>query len=237
MGAGLAWAWTLYPYTSLVLVSNTNDVLVPLFLVYALLFMRSPPARGALSALATMTKFAPGIVAPLFLVGRGPLRIKSLLIAGAVYAAVCVGLIWLFLPEGGLKEFWNTTIGFQIHRTSPLAIWTRAPSLDFLRPIAEAAAVGLAIVAAFVPRRRTTGQVAALCAAILASSQIPANYWLYFYTVWFAPFVFVALFEEYRDLGTPSGERDERLGEAGEDVAAVVGDGDKVLDPHPQHAG
>ena len=237
LGAGLAWAWTAYPYTSLVIASNTNDVLVPLFLVYALLLLRSPPARGLLAGLASMAKFAPAIVAPLFIVGRGPLRLRPLLIAGAAYAVVCAGLVLAFLPDGGLREFWNTTIGFQIHRTSPLSLWTRAPSLDWLRPLASLAAIALAVVAAFVPRRRSVAQVAALCGAILAASQIPTNYWLYFYVVWFAPFLFVALFEEYRDLGEPSAQRDERLGEARQDLASGVGHRDEVFDADPQHAG
>ena len=59
----------------------------------------------------------------------------------------------------------------------------------------------LIIGAAYVPRRRRTGQLAALCAAVLAAVQIPSNYWLYFYVVWFAPLLLVALFEEHRALG------------------------------------
>jgi hypothetical protein len=201
LGAGLAWAWTAFPYSALVIASNTNDVLVPLFIVYALLFLRSPPARGLLIGIASMAKFAPALVAPVILVGRGPFRWRPVLIAVACYAAVVAALVFAFLPAGGLREFWNTTLGFQLHRTSPLSIWVRAPSLEWLRPVASAAAVALAITAAFVPRRRSIGQVAALCAAILATAQIAANYWLYFYVVWFAPFLFVALFEEYRELG------------------------------------
>jgi hypothetical protein len=59
----------------------------------------------------------------------------------------------------------------------------------------------LSVAAAFVPRRRTMGQIAALCAAILVAAQIPGAYWIYFYVIWFAPFLFVALFEEYGTLG------------------------------------
>jgi hypothetical protein len=201
LGAGLAWAWTAFPYTALVIASNTNDALVPLFLVYALLLLRSPPGRGLLAGIASMAKFAPALVAPVILVGRGPFRWRPFLIAAVCYAAVVTGLVFVFLPAGGLREFWNTTLGFQLHRTSPLSLWTRTPSLDWLRPLASAAAIGLAVAATFLPRRRSIGQVAALCGAILAASQISTNYWLYFYVVWFAPFLFVALFEEYSELG------------------------------------
>jgi hypothetical protein len=140
-------------------------------------------------------------VAPVLIAGRSRLTLRTALIAGGTVALVCAAILAPFIPDGGLRELWNTTIGFQIHRSSPLSIWVRAPELDFLRPVFSAFALILIVGAAFVPRRRTAGQVAALCAAILAAVQIPSNYWLYFYVIWFAPFLFVALFEEYRDLG------------------------------------
>jgi hypothetical protein len=235
LGAGLAWAWAAFPYSALILAADTNDMLVPLFLIYALVFLRSPPARGALAALGTMAKFAPGLVAPVLLVGRGPFRRREVLPAAAVYVAICIGLIVLFLPSGGVREFWNTTLGFQLGRSSPLSIWDRSPGLDWLKPVFIALAAGLAVVAAFLPRRRSVGQIAALCAAILAAAQIPGSYWLYFYVAWFAPLLFVALFEEYRELGPAiagSAERDERLRESSDDLAAGVGHDHQVLDAH-----
>jgi hypothetical protein len=201
MGLALAYAWAACPYTALLLASNTNDALVPVFVIYALLALRSPVGRGLLIGLAAMAKFAPLLIAPIVIVGRGRFRWRSVLLAGGAFALVCAGLVFAFLPDGGLKEFWDTTLGFQLHRKTPLSLWVRAQYLDWLRPIVEAAAVGLAVTAAFLPRRRTTGQVAALCGAVLAAAQIPANYWIYFYIAWFAPFLFVAVFEEYSDLG------------------------------------
>ncbi len=47
------------PTRPLALESNTNDSLVSLLLVATLLFLTSAPARGAMLALATATKFAP----------------------------------------------------------------------------------------------------------------------------------------------------------------------------------
>jgi hypothetical protein len=207
LGAALAWAWCTFPYTALVIASTTNDALVPLFVVYALLFLRSPPARGVLAGIGSLTKFAPALVAPIIIVGRGPFRWRQVLIAGAAYLVVVVGLIYPFLPAGGVHEFWETTLGFQLHRTSPLSIWVRDPSIAWMRAIFSAATLALVVAATFYPRRRTTGQIAALVAAVFATSQIPADYWLYFYVVWFAPFLFVALFEEYRDLGQPDQPR------------------------------
>jgi Glycosyltransferase family 87 len=201
LGVALAYAWVAFPYSALVIASNTNDALVPLFIVWALVALNSAPARGALSGLATMAKFAPAAVAPALIAGRERLTLRAALVAGGCYVLVCAACVVGFLPDGGLPEFWNTTIGFQLGRTSPLSLWVRHPELDFLRPLLIALALALIVAAAFVPRRRRTGQLAALCAAVLAAIQLPSNYWLYFYIVWFAPLLFVALFEEYRDLG------------------------------------
>jgi hypothetical protein len=36
--------------------------------------------------------------------------------------------------------------------------------------------------------------VAALAAAVIVATQLPVGHWFYFYIVWFAPFVLIALF-------------------------------------------
>ena len=201
LGVALAYGWTAFPYSALVIAANTNDTLVPLFVVYALLLLHSPPLRGAFAAVASLAKFAPAAVAPVLIAGRARLTPRNALVAGGAFAVVGAAIVVPFIPDGGVRELWNTTLGFQIDRTSPLSLWIRAPQLDFLRPVLGALAAGLIVGAAFVPRRRSASQIAALCAAILAAVQIPSNYWLYFYLVWFAPFLLVALFEEYRELG------------------------------------
>ena len=62
----LAFAWAACPYTAFALESNTNDAMVALLLVCALYFLSSPPIRGGLLALASLTKFAPLVLVPLF---------------------------------------------------------------------------------------------------------------------------------------------------------------------------
>ena len=214
MGVALAYAWAAFPYSALVIASNTNDALVPLFAIWALVVVASAPARGMLAGLGSMAKFAPAAAAPALIAGRERLTLRAALIAGGAWALVCAALILLFLPDGGLREFWNTTIGFQLDRTSPLSLWVRASELDFLRPVFTALALVLIVGAAFVPRRRRTGQLAALCAAALAAVQIPSNYWLYFYVIWFAPLLFVALFGEYRALGPGQDSATSSFGKA-----------------------
>src|SRR5262249_43399611 len=66
LGVLLCFGWAACPYTAFVLESNTNDALVSLTLVVALLCLTSPVARGISLALSSMTKFAPLALGPLF---------------------------------------------------------------------------------------------------------------------------------------------------------------------------
>jgi hypothetical protein len=64
LAVALAYAWVSYPFTLFALESNSNDTLVAVFILAALLFATSPPARGAFAALAGLTKFAPLALVP-----------------------------------------------------------------------------------------------------------------------------------------------------------------------------
>ena len=65
LAATLAFAWAAFPYTAYVLESNSNDSLVALLLIATLVVAARPVARGAMLALATLTKFAPIVLAPM----------------------------------------------------------------------------------------------------------------------------------------------------------------------------
>src|SRR5262249_10770586 len=64
LGLALAYGWMSYPYTLFSLMSNTNDLLISMLLVYALVALASPRARGAILGLASAAKFAPLVLAP-----------------------------------------------------------------------------------------------------------------------------------------------------------------------------
>lgn len=64
LGVALAYAWVSYPFTLFALESNSNDTLVAVFVLAALLLASSPPARGVFAALAGLTKFAPLALVP-----------------------------------------------------------------------------------------------------------------------------------------------------------------------------
>jgi hypothetical protein len=243
LGILLCFAWAACPYTAFALESNTNDALVSLLLVLTLLFITSPPGRGILLALASLTKFAPFALAPLFAtygataVNRdgsatggasgGPIRgrIRARRMGGpdqtggssaspteppritgpvarfarvvapfAAAFAITVGLAMAqTLLDPGLSTFWDRTIGNQAGRDSPFSIWGQEPSLEWLHTAVKAVAVGLALLVAFVPRRRHPVTVAALGAAVLIALQLTVDHWFYLYLPWFLPFLFIAL--------------------------------------------
>ena len=198
LGVALAYAWLAYPFTMYTLGSSFNDGLVAFLVVCCLLVVTSAPARGAVSALAGLTKFGPLLLAPLFAAGHGDRRSRPLLlfVLGFVVAAALVTIP--LLPDGGFREFYDRSLGYQASRGSPFSVWGQAPSLHFLQTLSKVFAVALAAAFFFVPRRRTTAQLAALGAALLIAVQVTANHWFYPYAVWFAPLVLVALFAQER---------------------------------------
>jgi len=211
LGLALGFAWAAYPYSLFVLASNANDSLVAMLVVFALLALSSAPGRGALVALAGAAKLAPFALAPLFIAGERRPGARGFVLAGAAFAAVVVLSFLPFLPDDGLRQVYDRTLGFQTGRDSPFSIWGQQPGLEWLHTVVKAAAVGLALLVAVVPRRRTPAQVAALGAAVLIALQLAAMHWFYLYIAWFAPLVFVALFAAYR---TPGDEGELSAGEA-----------------------
>lgn len=205
LGAALAFAWVAYPYTAYALALNTNDALVAALLVFAFLALRSPPVRGVLVGAAVAAKFAPLVLVPLFARDAGDRRARALVVYGVALAATIAVTFLPFMPHGGPQRLWDLTVGFQLHRQTPMSIWSLHPSLAWLKTLLSAGALLLAAAVALVPRRRSAGQVAALAAAVLIATQLPGGYWFYFYVVWFVPFVLIALFEAQVPLDIPRG--------------------------------
>jgi Glycosyltransferase family 87 len=200
LGVVLAYAWAAYPYTAFVLETNADDALVALFCVAALLaFARRKAAfTGIAVALGAASKFAPLALAPLF-ARRRPI------VFGVALVLTLVVTVLPFVPDGGLREMYDRTIGYQAGRDSPFSIWGQDHSLAWLQTAVKVGAVGLALLVAFVPRRPDVRQVAALGAAVLIALQLGVTHWFYLYVVWFVPFVLVAVF------GALQVRRDEQL--------------------------
>jgi hypothetical protein len=192
LGLLLAWGWSACPFTLLALMMHTNDGLVAMLSVLALVVFSSPAARGAVLGLAAAAKFSPAVLLPLFAGPRERGRKATLACAGA-FALVVIVAIGLYLPSGGIHEFYDHTIGFQLGRSDVFSPWALHPSL---KPIATGIEVGVILLAAalaFVPRRRSLVQISALAAMLTIAVQLPAIHWFYYYIVWFIPFLLVAM--------------------------------------------
>jgi hypothetical protein len=197
LAATLAFGWAAYPYTAFALESNSNDTLVGALLVAVLLASARPAARGALAALATLTKFAPLLLVPMLATYR-PARIPfapTRAIATFVLAFTATIALLLAWPaiDPGLQTVYDRTIAYQSDRDSPFSFWGQLQSLDPLRVAILAATVAMSLVFAFRPRTKSLQQVAALGAALLIALQLTAQHWFYLYIVWFYPLLLVAM--------------------------------------------
>jgi hypothetical protein len=198
-GVVLAYLWAAFPFTTYVLNSNSNDALVAMLVVYALLAIRWSAARGVLGAFAGLTKFAPLGLAPLLWrgVGRFPTRRASVTYWLSYGLAILVPLLPVLL-SGDWLSFWRDSIEYQSGRPAPFSIWGLwggyNQSLHLPEHIVLGAAVVLGLLAPFWPRgERTIVEVAALGAAIIIGLQMGITYWFYLYIVWFFPLVVIAL--------------------------------------------
>ncbi len=199
LGYALGYAWAAYPYTLFALNCNSNDSLVAMVCVWALVALRSAPARGLLLGLGAAAKFAPLALAPLFAFSGSRHRWRGALVVGVLVAAVLVAAFAPFVPHGGLRAIYDRTLGYQAGRNSPFSIWGQYGSLAAVWTAVKVLAVAFAAAVAFFPRgERSPVQVAALGAAVLIGLQLAVSHWFYLYIVWFTPFVLVALFALYR---------------------------------------
>ncbi len=213
LGVALAYAWVAYPFTLYALESNSNDSLVGALVLAAVLLAsyRSQLAlagRGALSALAGLTKFAPLARVPLLATdGLARLPRARRLRALALYAAAFAGVFALVsipaFSHDSLHTIYERTIAYQSDRGSPFSVWglygLHGPELAV-----EGGAVALALALALVPRRADTVGLAAACTAVLVAEQLGIEHWFYLYIPWFFGLAMVALLGRLSDPPSPS---------------------------------
>ncbi len=199
LAATLAFAWTAYPFTAYMLNSNTNDALMPAFLLLGFWLVTSAWARGGSLALAGWTKFGALLLGPLWAT-YPTARLPSLARFAAAFAAVTAAVFTVLLLEPSLwralRTFWERTFQFQLERDSPFSLWewgqyhaAGIPDLGFVQPVLGVFAVGLALAVAVVPRRKGPVELAALTAAVLVAFQLTLSHWFYLYLPWVFPFV------------------------------------------------
>ena len=137
-----------------------------------------PVRLGARCAVAPPAgRSSPPPLAPLWLSypngWRAPAKQFVLAFAGATVAAF---LILLLEPDPlhAARVFADRTFGFQLDRESPFSIWgwgqyhaKGVPDLHLVQQVLQVLLVGGAVLVAFVPRRKSILQLAALTAAVL----------------------------------------------------------------------
>jgi hypothetical protein len=194
VGLLLAFGWAANPFTLYALNMNTNDALVGALLAWTLAALSVPALRGALLAAASLTKFAPLALIPLF----ASLRNRFATMVGFAATAILL-LAMLALDADGLSLFWHRTLDYQFGRVTPMAIWTLPsyhpgwPDISWLQhPLQFFVALGVVAIAVFPRAPKDAAAIAALGAAAIIGLQITASYWFYPYVCWWLPLVLAA---------------------------------------------
>jgi hypothetical protein len=154
-----------------------------------------PVLRGALLAAASLTKFAPLALLPLF----ASLKHRAATLAGFAVAALAL-LSILALDAHGLSLFWHRTLDYQLGRVTPMAIWTLPsyhpgwPDITWLQHVVQFfVVIGVAALLVFPRKPKDAVAVAALGAAAVIGLQIAASYWFYPYVCWWLPLVLAGI--------------------------------------------
>jgi hypothetical protein len=108
------------------------------------------------------------------------------------------------LLDGGLQALYDRTLGYQGDRGSPFSVWGLYGGLGFPQAAVKIGAIALAVLVAFIPRRRDVVTLAALAAAVIVALQLGVTHWFYLYIVWFFPLVMVALLGRYGEPADPA---------------------------------
>ncbi|MHB8235382.1 MAG: hypothetical protein ACYDHT_12085 [Solirubrobacteraceae bacterium] len=207
LGVALAYSWAAFPFTLFALESNSNDTLVAVLVLAAILAATyrsklAPPVRGAFAALAGLTKFAPLALAPLLATHglwdtppRHRARARVGALASFALAFVLVGALASIpaFAHDSLHTIYERTFVYQANRDSPFSVWGLYGGLDGWQEAVQIAAVALAVALAVLPRRVDVVGLAAACAAVIVAAQLGIDHWFYLYIPWFFPLAMIAL--------------------------------------------
>jgi hypothetical protein len=193
LAQAFVFAYLLYPFPDLSLMSETNDALIAALCVWTIVVAAERPvARGLLMAAAALTKFLPALLALQFLgVRRGRWRYALTLVL-----SLAAMLAWPLITSGP-AQFLDSTFGYQLIQRGggiQFSIWTYMPHAAIVaRPILAVALVLLALAPAVRAGVQDAREQAALAAALLIGGQLVLGYWFYSYLTWFYPLLVIAI--------------------------------------------
>lgn len=204
LAALLAFAWAANPFTQYVSSSNTNDTIMPAFLIWGFWAATSDLGRGAFAALAAWTKLAALVIVPLWATYPNPWNWRRSAVFATGFIATTVLAFWTLIlggdPIADLRVFYERTFEIQVDRRSPYSLWDWGqyharglPDLKWLQGVLQVLLTTAALVLAFAPRRKSPLQLAALTAALLMGFELVLTHWAALYIVWFFPFLVLAI--------------------------------------------
>ncbi|HEY2180359.1 MAG TPA: hypothetical protein VGH09_01670 [Solirubrobacteraceae bacterium] len=208
LGVALAYAWAAFPFTLYALESNSNDTLVAVLVLGAILAATyrgrlATPLRGAFAVLAGLTKFAPLALAPLLAthgLGDQPSRrARARQLASFALAFLAVGALVAIpaLSHDSLHTIYERTFAYQADRGSPFSVWGLYGGLGGVQAAVQIVAIALAVALAVLPRRDDLVGLAAASGAVIIAVQLGIDHWFYLYIPWFFPLVMIALLGRY----------------------------------------
>ena len=204
LAALLAFAWAANPFTQYVSSSNSNDAIMPAFLIWGFWAAASHVGRGVFAALAGWTKLAALVVVPLWATYPNAREWRRTAVFAGAFAATTALSFWVLMAGGDpieeLRRFYQRTFEIQFDRRSPFSLWDWGqyhaeglPDLRWLQRALQLSVVAAALALAFVPRRKSAFQLAALTGALLMGFQLALTHWSALYIAWFFPFIALAV--------------------------------------------
>jgi len=185
-----------------------------------------PPARGALGALASLTKFAPSrsrrcwrrtdCVSSRPPSARAPRRVPARVRVTAALLSIPA------IAHDSLHTIYERTIAYQANRGSPFSVWGLYGGLGVWQQAVQAGAVALALALAVIPRRADLIGLAAAAAAVIIATQLGIEHWFYLYIPWFFGLVMLALLGRFSEPAIPEMEAAEASGSARSSRLAVA---------------
>jgi hypothetical protein len=204
LAALLAFAWAANPFTQYVSSSNANDAIMPSFLIWGFWAAASHVGRGVLAALAGWTKLAALVLVPLWATYPDAKEWRRTAAFAGAFVATTALSFWMLMAGGDpieeLRRFYERTFEIQFDRRSPFSLWDWGqyhaeglPDLRWLQRALQLSVVAAALALAFVPRRKSAFQLAALTGALLMGFQLALTHWSALYIAWFFPFIALAV--------------------------------------------